>query len=100
MMKRAIIATTLIAIPLGFASLLPKTASAAEVRLQAGGSHSSVIITQQRGYSVPRNQVRRPNVRRPNVRQRRVVRRVWVPAYWENTTSGRRWVPGRWVYRR
>jgi ActR/RegA family two-component response regulator len=97
-MKRAI-AIVLIAIPLGVISLLPKPASASEIRLQAGQNHSSVVIA-QRGYDTRRNEIRREEIRREQARRRENNHRVWVPAHWEQITRGRRWVTGQWVYRR
>jgi hypothetical protein len=78
--------------------LLPKPASASEIRLQAGQNHSSIVIA-QRGYDTQRNEIRREEVRRKPARREQARRnennhRVWVPAHWEQTTRGRRWVTG------
>jgi ActR/RegA family two-component response regulator len=87
-MKRAI-AIVLIAIPLGVTSLLPKPASASEIRLQAGQNHSSVVIA-QRGYDTRRERARREEIRREQARRRENNHRVRVPAHWERKDRDRR----------
>lgn len=105
------IAAVLFLLPIGVASLLPKSASAAEMTsLQNNSNHlsSSVIVAQKYGapYSWQRNDRRdRWDNRRDNDRdndRRYEVRRVWVPGHWESgfLGIGRRWVEGRWEYHR
>ncbi|BAY16864.1 hypothetical protein NIES21_26980 [Anabaenopsis circularis NIES-21] len=69
MMKR-ILAGTLLALPLSIFAV-QNQASAAQVIIRRD-NHRPVVV-------------------------RKVVRQRWVPAHWERTPRGRRWVAGRYV---
>ncbi|KOP25124.1 hypothetical protein AMR41_17065 [Hapalosiphon sp. MRB220] len=74
-MKR-IIAGALLALPLAVLALPTQQASALEIKL--GDSH---------------------NHRREEISRARAKHRVYVPAHWERTNRGRRWVPAHYEYR-
>ncbi|MBD2302536.1 hypothetical protein H6G80_24145 [Nostoc sp. FACHB-87] len=79
MMKR-ILAGALLALPLSIFAV-ENQASAAPVIIKRDNYRTVVV--------------RKPAARKPVV-VRKVVRQRWVPAHWERTPRGRRWVTGRY----